>query len=49
MKAVMFRGVVAGMMTKSNRIGYIASFPIPEVIQGINAFAAGLRESESEC
>ncbi|MGB0689476.1 MAG: BMP family ABC transporter substrate-binding protein [Candidatus Puniceispirillum sp.] len=38
------QGVVAGMMTKSNRIGYIASFPIPEVIQGINAFAAGLRE-----
>jgi len=31
------QGVVAGMMTKSNKIGYIASFPIPEVIQGINA------------
>jgi simple sugar transport system substrate-binding protein len=37
------QGVVAGMMTKSNKIGYIASFPIPEVIQGINAFALGLR------
>ena len=32
------QGIVAGMMTKSNKIGYIASFPIPEVIQGINAF-----------
>ena len=37
------QGVVAGLMTKSNKIGYIASFPIPEVIQGINAFALGLR------
>ena len=35
--------VVAGLMTKSNKIGYIASFPIPEVIQGINAFGLGLR------
>ena len=35
------QGVVAGMMTKSNKIGYLASFPIPEVIQGINAFALG--------
>ncbi len=37
------QGVVAGKMTKSDRIGYIASFPIPEVIQGINAFALGMR------
>lgn len=29
-------GHIAGRMTKSNKIGYIASFPIPEVIQGIN-------------
>ncbi|MGL4319905.1 MAG: BMP family ABC transporter substrate-binding protein [Paracoccaceae bacterium] len=29
-------GHIAGKMTKSNKIGYIASFPIPEVIQGIN-------------
>ncbi len=29
-------GTIAGRMTKSNKIGYIASFPIPEVIQGIN-------------
>jgi len=37
------QGVVAGMMTKSNKIGYLGAFPIPEVIQGINAFAQGLR------
>jgi basic membrane protein A and related proteins len=30
-------GHIAGRMTKSNKIGYIASFPIPEVIQGINS------------
>ena len=31
------QGTIAGRMTKSNKIGYIASFPIPEVIQGINS------------
>ena len=37
------QGVVAGLMTKTNKIGYIASFPISEVVMGINAFALGLR------
>ena len=32
------QGHIAGKMTKSNKIGYIASFPIPEVIMGINAY-----------
>jgi simple sugar transport system substrate-binding protein len=31
------QGFLAGKMTKSNIVGYIASFPIPEVIRGINA------------
>jgi basic membrane protein A len=31
-------GHIAGHLTKSNIIGYIGSFPIPEVIRGINAF-----------
>jgi basic membrane protein A and related proteins len=31
------QGFLAGKMTKSNIIGYIASFPIPEVIRGINS------------
>lgn len=31
------QGHIAGKMTKSNTIGYIASFPIPEVIRGINS------------
>ena len=30
-------GHLAGKMTKSNKIGYIASYPIPEVIRGINS------------
>ena len=30
-------GHIAGRMTKSNTIGYIASYPIPEVVRGINA------------
>jgi len=31
------QGTIAGHMTKSNTIGYIGSFPIPEVIRGINS------------
>ena len=34
-------GMVAGAMTRANTIGYVAAFPIPEVIRGINAFALG--------
>ncbi len=36
-------GEIAGHMTKSNIIGYIASFPIPEVVRGIDAFTLALR------
>lgn len=36
-------GVLAGKMTKSNVAGYVAAFPIPEVLQGINAFTRGMR------
>jgi len=34
-------GQIAGKMTKSNIVGYVASFPIPEVVSGINAFLLG--------
>jgi len=34
-------GMVAGAMTKNNTLGYVAAFPIPEVIRGINAFTFG--------
>jgi basic membrane protein A and related proteins len=35
-------GIIAGQMTKSNKLGYVAAFPIPEVIRGINAFTLGV-------
>jgi len=36
-------GVAAGRMTRTHIAGYVAGFPIPEVLQGINAFTLGMR------
>jgi len=36
-------GVVAGHMTKSNKIGFVAAKPIPQVLRNINAFLLGAR------
>jgi basic membrane protein A and related proteins len=36
-------GIAAGRMTKTKIAGYVAGFPIPEVLQGINAFTLGMR------
>jgi len=36
-------GMVAGRMSKTGTLGYVAAFPIPEVLQGINAFTLGAR------
>lgn len=36
-------GLIAGKMSKSGIIGYIGSYPIPEVVSGINAFTLALR------
>ena len=41
-------GLVAGKMTETGIIGYVAAHPIPEVIRGINAFALGVREANPE-
>lgn len=41
-------GIVAGMQTKTNEIGYVASFPIAEVNRGINAFTLGVRAVNPE-
>lgn len=38
-------GLIAGAMTKSNVIGYVNAFPIPECIRLINAFTIGVREA----
>ena len=35
------QGVIAGHMSEKGKAGYIASFPIPEVVRGINAFYLG--------
>ena len=37
-------GTIAGMMSKTGKAGYIASFPIPEVVMGINAFTLAARK-----
>ncbi|MDZ7700639.1 MAG: BMP family ABC transporter substrate-binding protein [Halobacteriales archaeon] len=36
-------GMAAGMMPDVSTMGYVAAFPIPEVVRGINAFTAGAR------
>ncbi len=36
-------GMIAGAMTKTNKIGYVAPYPIAEVISSINAFTLGVR------
>ena len=36
-------GIVAGMQTETNDIGYVAAFPISEVNRGINAFTLGVK------
>lgn len=36
-------GIVAGLMTKTNKLGYVAAMPIPEVVRGINGFTLGVR------
>jgi basic membrane protein A and related proteins len=37
-------GMAAGAASESGRIGYVAAFPIPEVVRGINAYTLGARE-----
>jgi basic membrane protein A len=41
-------GIVAGATTEANVIGYVAAFPIPEVIRGINAFTLGAQSVNPE-
>ncbi|MDN2579555.1 BMP family ABC transporter substrate-binding protein [Aquibium sp. ELW1220] len=36
-------GVAAGLMSKSGKLGYVASFPVPSVYSGTNAFLMGAR------
>lgn len=41
-------GIVAGMQTKTNKIGYIIASPTPETIRQANAFTIGVRKVNSE-
>ena len=41
-------GTIAGHMSKTGVAGYIASFPIPEVVMGINAFTLAARKVNPE-
>ncbi len=36
-------GIIAGALTKTNKLGYVGAFPIPELKRHINAFALGAR------
>ena len=41
-------GIVAGLQTESDEIGYVAAFPISEVNRGINAFALGVKKANPD-
>lgn len=41
-------GLVAGKMTKNNKIGFVGAHPIPEVIRGINSFTRGVRKANPD-
>jgi len=37
-------GLMAGVLTRTDKIGYVASYPTPEIVRHINAFALGVKE-----
>jgi basic membrane protein A and related proteins len=41
-------GMAAGAASKNGKLGYLASFPIPEVVRGINAWTMGVRAVNPE-
>lgn len=41
-------GLMAGALTKTNKVGYVAAHPIPEVVRHINAYALGVKEVNPE-
>ena len=41
-------GMMAGALTESNKIGYVAAFPIPELVRHIDAFALGIKVTNPE-
>ncbi|MEB3359783.1 MAG: BMP family ABC transporter substrate-binding protein [Synechococcales bacterium] len=41
-------GIVAGLTTQSNKLGFIAAKPIPQVLRNINSFTLGARSVNPE-
>jgi basic membrane protein A len=41
-------GIAAGKATQNGKIGYVAAFPIPEVLRGINAFTLGVQSANPD-
>jgi basic membrane protein A len=41
-------GMLAGLASRSGVAGYVAGFPVPEVVQGINAFTLGMRAANPQ-
>ena len=41
-------GLMAGALTKSNKLGYVAAFPIPELVRHIDAFALGAKAANPD-
>ena len=44
-KPVILQDLLQVKRRKVNKIGYVAAYPIPEVVRGINAFALGVRQA----
>ena len=41
-------GLMAGALTKSNKVGYVGAFPIPEVVRHIDAYALGVKDANPD-
>lgn len=41
-------GIIAGALTKTNKIGYVGAFPIPEVKRHLNAWAMGAQAANPD-
>jgi basic membrane protein A len=41
-------GLMAGALTRTNKIGYVGAFPIPEVVRHINAWALGAKAANPD-
>ena len=46
---VYLAGIAAGKMSKSGKLGYIVSVPIPQVLLNVNAFELGAKSVNPKC